>query len=582
MSKRSVRTIVTANGLGSIYVFMFSMLLSGFLLKAPLIGGALAMCGHCGTIFMASSVGRVHLLGKKQTRFQQIIYLLLLVINLALLFLYPMDVPRINVWILFFVLLSLTFSGGAARQMLRRGPVQKALRLHFILQIILAVSGSALLLFWFPRYIYLTGGYLLAFVLQLYERSGPRNSIPAEVPDLSDAHSAFLKGNVFRLYETASVLITMACYISIILVYCSLALTAEGLFISMAIAFVTNILFAEAADYLLRVQDKRKAIKPDTVIIFSLLLWLCGLVMYSRYILRYEPNLLAVYFGMGMCSAGIAVSVRCLSQMDRVVRQAVLLNAEAAAPQYSTLSFFRNETAAALSEMAALLVITLLFTFNHGAYFQQLSVDRLQPFLLLPAVLLLIAALLTMLRYPATNYYAQKLARLLGLRASGKVNDALTRQVESIFVEERKRPLGTNILKFLFRPFCRHKLSGTENIHEDPDNPLVFLCNHASVYGPLTAVLNIPHPVRPWVVSNIVGTPQEFADYFLENTLGPAKHYPERLKPATALFLGKLSVWCMHQLDSIPVYREKPSQLRQTFRLSSDALESGDNLLIFP
>ena len=50
--------------------------------------------------------------------------------------------------------------------------------------------------------------------------------------------------------------------------------------------------FAEAADYLLRVQDKRKAIKPDTVIIFSLLLWLCGLVMYSRYILRYEPNLL--------------------------------------------------------------------------------------------------------------------------------------------------------------------------------------------------------------------------------------------------------------------------------------------------
>ena len=38
----------------------------------------------------------------------------------------------------------------------------------------------------------------------------------------------------------------------------------------------------------------------------------------------------------------------------------------------------------------------------------------------------------------------------------------------------------------------------------------------------------------------------------------------------------------MNQLEAIPVYRDSPLKLRETIRMSIDALEAGDNLLIFP
>ena len=43
-----------------------------------------------------------------------------------------------------------------------------------------------------------------------------------------------------------------------------------------------------------------------------------------------------------------------------------------------------------------------------------------------------------------------------------------------------------------------------------------------------------------------------------------------------------LSVNVMGQLEAIPVYRDSPQKLRETFRITMEAMEAGDNLLIFP
>ena len=43
-----------------------------------------------------------------------------------------------------------------------------------------------------------------------------------------------------------------------------------------------------------------------------------------------------------------------------------------------------------------------------------------------------------------------------------------------------------------------------------------------------------------------------------------------------------LSVCVMNQLEAIPVYRDSPLKLRETIRISIEAMEAGDNLLIFP
>ena len=57
---------------------------------------------------------------------------------------------------------------------------------------------------------------------------------------------------------------------------------------------------------------------------------------------------------------------------------------------------------------------------------------------------------------------------------------------------------------------------------------------------------------------------------------------PEIEKRILARMAAWLSVNVMGQLECIPVYRDSPMKLRETFRLSMDAMEAGDNLLIFP
>ena len=41
-------------------------------------------------------------------------------------------------------------------------------------------------------------------------------------------------------------------------------------------------------------------------------------------------------------------------------------------------------------------------------------------------------------------------------------------------------------------------------------------------------------------------------------------------------------MWCMKQLEVIPVYRDHPMELIKTFRATVEAMQAGDNILIFP
>ena len=109
----------------------------------------------------------------------------------------------------------------------------------------------------------------------------------------------------------------------------------------------------------------------------------------------------------------------------------------------------------------------------------------------------------------------------------------------------KKEKLVTKVVVGILRPFNRHKMVHLDHIRQDRDNPLVFLGNHAEIYGPIASALCFPVPVRFWVISHMMA-----------------------------------NVMC--GLNSIPVYRDSPMKLRMTLRKSVEALENGDNLMIFP
>ena len=145
-----------------------------------------------------------------------------------------------------------------------------------------------------------------------------------------------------------------------------------------------------------------------------------------------------------------------------------------------------------------------------------------------------------------------------------------------------KEKLVTKIVIGILRPFNRHKMVNLDHIKQDSENPIVFLGNHAEIYGPIASALCFPVPVRFWVISHMMGRSRDVRAYLYENTCSKKTFLPVFVRRLLARLMGGLSVNIMCGLNSIPVYRDSPMKLRMTLRKSVEALENGDNLMIFP
>ena len=109
-----------------------------------------------------------------------------------------------------------------------------------------------------------------------------------------------------------------------------------------------------------------------------------------------------------------------------------------------------------------------------------------------------------------------------------------------------------------------------------------LLGNHAEIYGPIASALCFPVPVRFWVISKMMFKKKDVRAYLYENTFSKKTYLPIFVRKLLAWYLGWLSVNVMNSLRAIAVYRDSPMKLRQTLRESVEALENGENLMIFP
>ena len=134
----------------------------------------------------------------------------------------------------------------------------------------------------------------------------------------------------------------------------------------------------------------------------------------------------------------------------------------------------------------------------------------------------------------------------------------------------------------ILRPFNRHRMVDLDHVRTDPDNPIVFLGNHAEIYGPIASALCFPYKVRFWVINKMMFNKKDVRAYLYENTFSKKTFLPVFVRRLLAWYLGWLSVNVMNALRAIAVYRDSPMKLRQTIRESVDALNNGENLMIFP
>ena len=406
---------------------------------------------------------------------------------------------------------------------------------------------------------------------------------PLEAEQARQMGDTLRGANAYKTYETLSTLILAALVMTLIVMHTFLAVTAEQLLRRMVLAVATMLISREAAEALLRWREKRRRADPTNLLLIGLFLWLYALMLFARTLGGETVRTVSVYVFLAMCSAGGGLCLTCLARMEDAMMQVAQFTAGGDTAGYGPLRAAQQRLARLLGEMLALAALTVL-CFMGG---QKLPLDirqlaaSFQPIMVLPALLTVLAALLSLLRFPLSNRWMDKLARFLRLKEEGGDNPALEKQLNNVVVKPHRQPFGTRMLMAVLRPFFRHELKGVENIVPDVNNPIVFLCNHGEIYGPVASMLCMPVPVRPWVISDMAVSKEEVSAYVYKYTFGPAT-WLGPLRWPLARLVGPISVWGMNQLECIPVFRNKPRELMTTFRTSVEALQAGDNILIFP
>ena len=192
---------------------------------------------------------------------------------------------------------------------------------------------------------------------------------------------------LFTRFRTLNMIIVTALQVTMILVFTFIALSATELFLCMGLAFVfTNLSSRLTRALLMRPRTKER--DASTTLLAGLALWIIGLLAFSLHLNRH--NTVLSYVAVATCTAGSTVAVISLDtisrQMDAVV--AFALNrpqANGSQAMHALLSEF----AAMVGQLIALIGLTLVLLFA-GPAPAPLS---LQPALLLPALILVAAAL---------------------------------------------------------------------------------------------------------------------------------------------------------------------------------------------
>ena len=585
-------TTLLLTDMSSLYGYIYCMLISEGLSGMPLYGGALYMIGRVTTVFAQTFSPEEAIYLPKALRWMRIPLMILLL--LCLVVLYPMSFGSTQMWLIFSVVLSMQLRDSLCQRMGRLcldGRMEQTTflclsgALHGCMMalqaLILAVNLPVQLSV--PMMI----GYLLCGMAAFYSTYAAyeeRAVLPR--PNLEEAHftlETIHRANALSAFERLSMVLLTAMEMTLIVMYTFLATTAEQMLIRMAIAVLTTLLCEELATLLLKKREKKNKNEPISLLLMGMFLWLYGLWIFSRMLRNHTTDISITYFCLALCSVGCAVCKVCLSKMESPMGAVAKFTSGQEIPGYRLMRRVSREVASLLGQMLALVALTVL-CFLAGQRLPHTAEEiaaSFQPVMVVPALITAFIALLCVLRFPLSNRYMQKVLRFLHIRESGEENKALEQQLEEVVIKRHVQPLGIRFLMAVMRPFFHHTVKGAENIHPDDSNPLVFLCNHGEIYGPVAGMLFCPVPVRPWTISDISIDPDEVAQYVYKYTFSQMKWLGPLRWPISKL-CGPLSVWAMKSVECVPVYRHKPRELTTTFRKSVEAMQAGDNLLIFP
>ena len=577
--------------LTQLYGYIYCMILSSMLTDMPLFGGVLYLCGKAVIIF-TRTIGKDRLfLPAYAKRWVLLLLILLLIFGLLLAGLFPAEIESEKVWILY-AAVALCICAEANIDRLSRilradEPLSRRAKAAGVLfQILIMGFMSAIIFYnfgWWNGWAS-AAGFLILIINQIYVSKRLRGSLEQIDHESDLVESDFRKAHAYHSMEWVSLLLVMAVELTITTIYALLATNREGLLPAMAVAVLCTIIPAEAGFLLLKHSEKKDKKDLTWLLCVGLVLWLTGITLCIQMLIAGKFDYLRIYITLIICTVGGSLSLTGLGRIEELMPEAVAASGKEVPRGYWKLRITNWNLARLLGDTLALIILGI-FCFVNRKGLPQTSEElaaRFQPVMLIPVFLVVIGALVSAFRFPLSRRYIGKIRKLMKLQEDGMDNQALQEQVARVVSEPYRQPYLSRFLIFLCRFHFRCKLKNTDHIITDDTNPIVFLCNHGEFYGPMACKIYIPVPIRAWATANMMNDKKAVTQYIYDNTTSHQGKMPEFEKRLLARMAAWLSVNVMGQLECIPVYRDSPLKLRETFRLTIEAMDAGDNILIFP
>ena len=578
--------------ISQLFGYIYCMILSSMLTDMPVYGGVLYLCGKAVLVFAGTCGKDRKFLPFYAKRWTVLLLAMLLIMGILLAGVFPATIQSEKTWILFAaVVLCICAEANTDRvSRIYRADEKLSVRAKTggIFIQILIIIGMSVIIFtnfgwkngWAPA-----AGFLILVMERIYVNYRLRGSTEQIDHEADLQESDFRKAHAYHSMEWVSLLLVMAVELTVTSIYALLAVNAEqGLLTAMIIAVLCTVLPAEAGFLLLRRSEKKDRKDPTWLLVAGLVLWLAGIVLCIQMLVAGKIDFTRIYLCLAICTVGGSLSLTGLGRIEELMPEAVSASGTEVPEGYWKLRVTNWNLARLLGDVLALIALGI-FCFVNGKGLPKTAEElasRFQPVMSVPVFLVLIGALVSAFRFPLSRRYIDKIRKLMKLQEEGTANPALQEQVARVVSEPYRQPYLSRFLIFLCRLHFRCKLVNRDHIITDDDNPLVFLCNHGEFYGPMACKIYVPVPIRAWANATMMFDKKSVSQYIYENTTSHQEGMPEFEKRILAQMAAWLSVNVMGQLECIPVYKESPLKLRETFRLTLEAMEAGDNILIFP
>ncbi|MEG0640278.1 MAG: hypothetical protein RR824_09575 [Clostridia bacterium] len=590
----SRRVMLVLMSLSALYEYMYCTMLSSALGVLPVFGGALFM-NACVGMTMSHTLfgdGRKYLT-RRMLIAGTVITVVMLLCTLALITMHPLMLSNRSVWILFTVVLGISIRTAFSRKLTgRRMRRSISMSAYFLLMAFLylaPIGVVAWLLFSAMEPIgawQMLGAFAAGALLEGYELWRERDLLMQEgLPDDIDAQTVrnmakeLREVNAYSAYQRLLIPILVALQLTLVLVYTFIGLTTQELFTCMLLAVACTVVMREISTLMLK--HIRRPFATQLLLI-GLLMWLYGLFLFYKQI-GHAPDSLWCYLALSLSVSGLTICVSALAELEKRMTDVAVFKLQSQMRGYAGMRAATTEMSILMGQMIALILLTILCMPRDIASLFDMTrlASSFRPLMIVPPLLLLCVAIISALHFPMNNRYFRKLSHWLTLESEGLDNPALKQQLESVVIKRHKNRFGVKLIIALLRPLYYHKVLGKENLAGYEDGSIILICNHGEIYGPVVANLYIPVSFRPWVIANMMDH-DAIIEHVYEGTLMRQKWMPEKMKRPLVKLIARPVIWAFNSLEAIPVYRGHPRELMKTFRMTMDAMQAGDNILLFP